>query len=98
MASGITMDQAMKEVTDAGFPPLGVFKMMTPATVSIFVKKEVAMRNVFCFITPMELQVIYTVVSAANNCEMSLSFCQASANLPFCSFVLGFMHTCPRRI
>ena len=63
------MDQAMKEVTDAGFPPLGVFKMMTPATVSIFVKKEVAMRNVFCFVAPMEMQVIYTVVSAANNCH-----------------------------
>ena len=74
MASGITMDQAMKEVTDAGFPPLGVFKMMTPATVSIFVKKEIAMRNALDFITPMELQVIYTVVSAANNCEMCLSF------------------------
>ena len=32
------------------------------------------MRNSLDFITPMELQVIYTVVSAANNCEMCLSF------------------------
>ena len=74
MASGITMEQAMNDVADAGFPPLGIMKMMTPATVSIFVKKELAMRNTLDYITPMELQVIYTVVSAANNCEMCLSF------------------------
>ena len=69
------MEEAMKQVTDAGFPPLGVFKMMTPACVSIFVKKEIAMRNALDFVTPMELQVIYTVVSAANNCEMCPNYC-----------------------
>jgi AhpD family alkylhydroperoxidase len=74
MASGTTMDEAMKQATDAGFPPLGVFRMMTPATVSVMVKKEIAMRETLDFVTPMELQVIYCVVSAANNCEICLSF------------------------
>ena len=74
MASGITMDEALKQATAAGFPPLGVWKMMSPATVSVMVKKEIAMRDTLDFVTPMELQVIYCVVSAANNCEMCLSF------------------------
>ena len=47
---------------------------MTPATVSVMVKKEIALRDTLDFVTPMELQVIYCVVSAANNCEMCLSF------------------------
>ena len=68
MASGITMDEALKQATAAGFPPLGVWKMMTPATVSVMVKKEIALRDTLDFVTPMELQVIYCVVSAANNC------------------------------
>ena len=70
MASGITKEQAMKEVTDAGFPPLAAWDLMTPA-VSLFVKKEVVMRGALDYITPMELQVIYTAVSATNNCELS---------------------------
>jgi AhpD family alkylhydroperoxidase len=74
MASGITMDEALKQATAAGFPPLGYWKMMTPATVSVMVKKEIALRDTLDFVTPMELQVIYCVVSAANNCEMCLSF------------------------
>ena len=64
----------MEEVTAAGFPPLPAWDLMTPAMTSLFVKKEVVMRNSLDFITPMELQVIYTVVSAANNCELCLSF------------------------
>lgn len=64
----------MKEATDAGFPPLGAFGMLSPGMLSMFVKKEVVMRESLDFITPMELQVIYTTVSAANNCEMCLSF------------------------
>ena len=48
--------------------------MMTPAAVSVMVKKGIAMRDTLDFVTPMELQVIYCVVSAANNCEMCLSF------------------------
>ena len=68
------MNEALKQATAAGFPPLGVWKMMSPATVSVMVKKEIAMRDTLDFVTPMELQVIYCVVSAANNCEMCLSF------------------------
>ena len=74
MASGITKEQAMKEVTDAGFPPLAAWDLMTPAMISLFVKKEVVMRGALDYITPMELQVIYTAVSATNNCELCLSF------------------------
>ena len=66
------MNEALKQATAAGFPPLGVWKMMSPGTVSVMVKKEIAMRDTLDFVTPMELQVIYCVVSAANNCEMCL--------------------------
>jgi hypothetical protein len=32
------MDEALKQATAAGFPPLGVWKMMSPATVSVMVR------------------------------------------------------------
>ena len=74
MASGLTREQAYEEVKAAGFPVFGAWEHMSPAMVSLFIKKEVAMRSPLDFVTPTELQVIYTVVSAANNCELCLSF------------------------
>eukprot|EP00949_MAST-11_sp_MAST-11-sp1_P003585 g3585.t1 len=68
---------SMKVVTDAGFPPLGCFNMQECGTklLELFVKKEVLINSTpTTFINDLDRQIIYCVVSSANNCEICLSF------------------------
>ena len=69
--------EALKYATDNGMPPLALWSMpqFTPAMVKLFIDKE-GLVNGFpmTYITNPEKQIIFTVVSAANNCEMCLSF------------------------
>eukprot|EP00948_MAST-09A_sp_MAST-9A-sp1_P004042 g4042.t1 len=70
--------KAMETVTKNGFPPLSVFKekVFNPNLLETFIKKEVLLKSpdAALFLSPSDIQVIYLVVSAANNCEMCLSF------------------------
>lgn len=70
--------EAMKAVVDAGFPELGVFTQMAelnPNLIKLFIQKEVLVNSFpMKFISEVEKQIIYVVVSSANNCEMCLSF------------------------
>ena len=69
---------ALKYATETGgFPPLALWSMpqFTPAMVKLFCDKEKLLDSYpMTYITNPEKQIIYTVVSAANNCEMCLSF------------------------
>lgn len=66
----------MKEVEEAGFPPLAAFDVWTPELISTFVKKEVevAIKGEYAHVTPLERETIFATVSAANSCEYCLSF------------------------
>ena len=69
---------ALKYATEVGgMPPLALWSMpqFTPAMVKLFCDKEKLLDSYpMTYITNPEKQIIYTVVSAANNCEMCLSF------------------------
>ena len=70
-------DAAMKSVTDGGFPPLDAFKMPQFGTkmLSLFVAKEQLLNSTeTSFLDGPKRQVVNTIVSAANNCELCLSF------------------------
>ena len=68
---------AIAYAVENGFPPLGLWNMpqFTPNLIRAFVDKE-KLVNGFAmqYLSPMDRQVIYCVISAANNCEMCLSF------------------------
>ena len=58
-------------------PPLALWSMpqFTPAMVKLFCDKEKLVNSYpMTYITNPEKEIIYAVVSAANNCEMCLSF------------------------
>ncbi len=59
-------------------PPLGVFKMpqMTPKLFRTFlnVNDALSKEGAFEYVGPIEREVINTVTSAINNCEICLSF------------------------
>ena len=69
---------ALKYATETGgFPPLALWSMpqFTPAMVKLFTDKEKLVNSYpMTYITNPEKEIIYAVVSAANNCEMCLSF------------------------
>ena len=69
---------ALKYATETGgFPPLAAWSMpqFTPAAVKLFTDKEKLVNSYpMTYITNPEKEIIYAVVSAANNCEMCLSF------------------------
>ena len=69
---------ALKYATEVGgFPPLAFWSMpqFTPAMVKLFTDKEKLVNSYpMTYITNPEKEIIYAVVSAANNCEMCLSF------------------------
>ena len=69
---------ALKYATEVGgFPPLAFWSMpqFTPAMVKLFTDKEKLVNEYpMTYITNPEKEIIYAVVSAANNCEMCLSF------------------------
>ena len=69
---------ALKYATETGgFPPLAAWSMpqFTPAMVKLFTDKEKLVNSYpMTYITDAEKEIIYAVVSAANNCEMCLSF------------------------
>jgi AhpD family alkylhydroperoxidase len=70
-------DAAMKEVTDAGFPPLNCFTtpMMTPQLASIFLKKEVpVISGPYAHVSKLQSEAIFAAISAINSCEYCLTF------------------------
>ena len=70
-------DASIKEVTDAGFPPLNAFThaAFPPKTLSNFLKKELAMLSApLEHTSKLQMEAIFATVSAANVCEICLSF------------------------
>ena len=67
---------AIKTVTDKGFPPLAAFSMMTPKLLTVVMENYLNLikPDTLEHITPLDLEVIWTAVSSANNCEICLSF------------------------
>lgn len=64
-------------MTDLGFPPLGIFNMSQfgSSMLELFARKEHLLNSTeTTFVSAIDRQIIYCVVSAANNCEMCLSF------------------------
>lgn len=73
---------ALDWVADQGMPKLGAFAMdeVTPSLLKTFVKINgvLSADDAFEYIGNVEREVIFTVTSAANNCEICLSFHTAS--------------------
>ena len=70
-------DSAIKEWTDAGFPPLNavVHDSWTPNLLRNFLKKEMAViGSPYAHVTPLQMEAIFCAVSAANSCELCLTF------------------------
>ena len=70
-------DSAIKEWTDAGFPPLNavVHDSWTPYLLRNFLKKEMAViGSPYAHVTPLQMEAIFCAVSAANSCELCLTF------------------------
>lgn len=69
-------DAAYKFVEDAGFPLLEGFKHMTPKMLRTVLEAygRVTSPDSFEYLDATDLEILYTAVSAANNCEMCLSF------------------------
>jgi len=65
-------EPAYKMVLDAGFPMLSVFKMkaFTPKLLALMINKKVGMREGFQHLSPLDVELINTVTSATNMCEM----------------------------
>lgn len=75
-------DAAMEFVKSREMPPLEVFKMkqMTPGLLTTFIKINdvLSAQGAFEYIGPVEREIINTVTSSMNNCEICLSFHTAS--------------------
>ena len=61
-------------VAKAGWPLLESFKALPTALLTAFVKKEMVLAEKFDYVSDLEKEVIWTVVSSVNNCELCLSF------------------------
>merc|ERR1711988_228208 len=68
--------EAYKFVEDSGMPLLGAFKRMTPkmlkTVLSLFLKAK--SDDSFEYLNQDDLEILFLAVSAANNCELCLSF------------------------
>jgi AhpD family alkylhydroperoxidase len=78
-ASAYTAEEqaaAIKDITDKGFPPLAAFSMMTPKLLTVVMENYLNMMkpDTLEHLTPLDLETIFAAVSAANNCEICLSF------------------------
>jgi AhpD family alkylhydroperoxidase len=69
-------EAAIKSVTDKGFPHLAAFDMMTPKLLTVVMENylNTLKPDTLEFLTPLDLETIWTAVSSANNCEICLSF------------------------
>jgi AhpD family alkylhydroperoxidase len=70
-------EATLKSVIDANnFPRLEAFNRMTPKqlTTMMTMYGAATAEGAFEYFTPMEVEVVFTAVSAANNCELCLSF------------------------
>jgi len=80
-------DEALKVVDSYGFPRLEAWNRMTPKMLQTVLKTYVATvsPDAFEHFDAKAIEVVYTAVSAINNCEMCLSFHAAAlgpAGLP----------------
>ena len=70
-------EDAIKWITEEkGFPHLAAFDKMTPKMLKTVMTNylNLVSPDALEFLTPLDLEVIWTATSAANNCEMCLSF------------------------
>ena len=71
-----TPDEAKKYLSAIGMPYFNMFKKMSPQMVKTFVTvyQTTLSNEALAHLSTEELEVIYATVSAANNCEICLSF------------------------
>ena len=70
-------EDAIKWITEEkGFPHLAAFDKMTPKMLKTVMTNylNLVSPDALEFLTPLDLEVIWTATSAANNCEICLSF------------------------
>jgi len=69
-------EEALKEVDSYGFPRLAAFAKMTPKQLKTVMKTYLPLmgEGAFEYFSGQQIEVIFAAVSAANNCEMCLSF------------------------
>ena len=69
-------DDADAFIKGMGFPPLAAFSRMTPKMVKTIFNAYTTVTNgdAFEYLSARDLEIIYTAVSAQNNCEICLSF------------------------
>jgi len=69
-------DDAMDWLASVGFPPLKAFNYMTPKLIRTVMENylNTAKEGAFEYLSEKDTEVIWAATSAANNCEMCLSF------------------------
>ena len=74
--SAADRNDANEFIKSKGFPVLNAFGKMTPKMVKTILNAYVTVTNgdAFEYLSARDLEIIYTAVSAQNNCEMCLSF------------------------
>ena len=76
-------EDAIKWITEEkGFPHLAAFDKMTPKMLKTVMTNylNLVSPDALEFLTPLDLEVIWTATSAANNCEICLSFHAGAAS------------------